>query len=192
MNDQPKNSSFHDSSFLQGHNAAYIEQLYGQWAKDPSAVDQAWSAFFAGLGDAQDDAVREAEGASWARSDWPPAPSCDNTAALTGEWPEATKPEAAAAAKKIAAKATELGVDLSAGQMQQAVQDSIRALMLIRAYRIRGHLHADLDPLNLRDVPDHGELKATTYGSVPKIWTVRSSSTTSWDLKSPPFVRSRN
>ena len=39
MNDQSPNSAFRDSSFLQGTNAAYVEQLYGQWAKDPAAVD---------------------------------------------------------------------------------------------------------------------------------------------------------
>ncbi|WP_372802535.1 2-oxoglutarate dehydrogenase E1 component [Paracoccus seriniphilus] len=168
MNDQPNNSDFRDSSFLQGHNAAYVEQLYGQWAKDPAAVDQAWAEFFRGLGDPEADAVREAEGASWARADWPPLPADETTAALTGEWPGGDKAEADAAMKKIAAKAEEKGVSLSAGQMRQAVLDSIRALMLIRAFRIRGHLHANLDPLGLRDVPDHGELKPSTYGFGPE------------------------
>ncbi|RJE81369.1 2-oxoglutarate dehydrogenase E1 component [Paracoccus sp. JM45] len=167
MTDQPKNSDFHDSSFLQGHNAAYVEQLYGQWAKDPAAVDQAWDAFFRDLGDAEADAVREAEGASWKRTDWPPVPQDDTTAALTGEWPAASKGDADAAIKKIAAKAEEKGVKLTTDQMRQAVLDSIRALMLIRAFRIRGHLHADLDPLGLRDVPDNGELKPATYGFGP-------------------------
>ncbi|MBU3029943.1 2-oxoglutarate dehydrogenase E1 component [Paracoccus marinaquae] len=167
MTEHPKNADFHDSSFLQGHNAAYVEQLYGQWAKNPAAVDQAWDGFFRGLGDAEADAVREAKGASWARADWPPMPADDTTAALTGEWPMAGEPEAEAAMKKIAAKAEARGVGLTEDQMRQAVLDSIRALMLIRAYRIRGHLHADLDPLGLRDVPDHGELKAATYGFGP-------------------------
>lgn len=167
MNDQPKNSDFHDSSFLQGHNAAYMEQLYGQWAKDPTAVDQAWADYFQALGDSQDDAMREARGPSWARADWPPTPSGEDVAALTGEWPAAVKSEADAAANKITQKAAENGVELTAGQLRQAVLDSIRALMLIRAYRIRGHLHADLDPLNLRDIPEHGELKAATYGFGP-------------------------
>ncbi|WP_022708404.1 MULTISPECIES: 2-oxoglutarate dehydrogenase E1 component [Paracoccus] len=167
MTDQPKNSEFHDSSFLQGANAAYVEQLYGQWAKDPAAVDQAWDAFFRDLGDAQSDAQREAEGASWARPDWPPMPMDELTSALTGEWPAAAKAEAGAAAKKIADKAQEKGVSLSEAQVRQAVLDSIRALMLIRAYRIRGHLHANLDPLGLRQIPDHGELKPETYGFGP-------------------------
>ena len=105
MTDQPKNADFHDSSFLQGHNAAYIEQLYGQWAQNPGAFDAAWDAFFRSLGDAGEDAAREAEGASWKRADWPPMPSDETTAALTGEWPMASKDEARAAMKKIAAKA---------------------------------------------------------------------------------------
>ncbi|MFV0385799.1 2-oxoglutarate dehydrogenase E1 component [Paracoccus sp. (in: a-proteobacteria)] len=168
MTEHPKNSEFHDSSFLQGHNAAYVEQLYGQWARNPEAVDQAWDAFFRGLGDAGEDAMRQADGPSWARTDWPPVPADDNTAALTGEWPQSSKVEADAAMKKIAAKAEVKGVTLSEAQMRQAVLDSIRALMLIRAYRIRGHLHANLDPLGLRTYPDHGELKPETYGFAEK------------------------
>ena len=42
--------------------------------------------------------------------------------------------------------------------------DSIRALMLIRAYRVRGHLKADLDPLKLIEFSDHPELKPESYG----------------------------
>ena len=164
MNDQSPNSAFHDSSFLQGHNAAYVEQLYGQWAQNPAAVDEAWDAFFRGLGDEETTVTREARGASWHRADWPPAPSDDNTAALTGEWPQSSKTEAKAALDKIAAKAGEKGVSLTDDQLKRAVLDSVRAIMLIRAFRIRGHLHADLDPLGMRDIPDHGELNPETYG----------------------------
>ncbi|MFN3277255.1 MAG: 2-oxoglutarate dehydrogenase E1 component [Paracoccus hibiscisoli] len=167
MTEQPKNTEFHDSSFLQGHNAAYVEQLYGQWAKDAGAVDQAWDAFFRALGDDSADATAAAEGASWKRADWPPTATDDTTAALTGEWPSVAKGDGAAAMKKIAAKAEEKGVPLNEGQMRQAVLDSIRALMLIRAFRIRGHLHANLDPLGLRDIPEHGELNPATYGFGP-------------------------
>ena len=164
MTEQPKNVDFHDSSFLQGHNATYIEQLHGQWAKDPSAVDAAWDRYFAALGDDVADAQAEAAGPSWKRPDWPPMPTGENISALTGEWPMATKPEAEAAMKKIAAKAQEKGKDLNPEAMRQAVLDSVRALMLIRAYRIRGHLHADLDPLGQREIPDNGELLPQTYG----------------------------
>ncbi|SDE10488.1 2-oxoglutarate dehydrogenase E1 component [Paracoccus isoporae] len=164
MNDHPKNADFHESSFLQGHNAEYVEQLYGQWARDPHAVDEAWDRYFAALGDSADDAVAEAEGPSWKRADWPPVENGEITAALTGEWPMASKEEANAAMEKIAAKAAEKGKEIGPDAMRQAVLDSIRALMLIRAFRIRGHLHAQLDPLGLREVPDHGELLPETYG----------------------------
>ncbi|MGA0613576.1 2-oxoglutarate dehydrogenase E1 component [Paracoccus sp. KR1-242] len=164
MNDQSPNATFHDSSFLQGQNAVYVEQLYGQWAKDPSAVDAAWDAFFRSLGDDETTVTREAKGASWRRADWPPTPADEVTSALTGEWPMLPKAEAKAALDKIAAKAGDKGVQLSDDQLKRAVLDSIRAIMLIRAYRIRGHLHADLDPLGMREVPEHGELKPETYG----------------------------
>jgi 2-oxoglutarate dehydrogenase E1 component len=64
MTDQSPNDQFHASSFLQGHNAAYIEQLYARYAADPNAVDEAWRAFFRALGDTEVDAKREAAGPS--------------------------------------------------------------------------------------------------------------------------------
>ena len=88
MTEQSKNSQFHATSFMQGHNAEYLEQLYAQYAADPTAVDAAWSEFFSALGDAELDVKAEAAGPSWSRSDWPPMPGDDLTAALTGEWAE--------------------------------------------------------------------------------------------------------
>ncbi|NRB33475.1 MAG: 2-oxoglutarate dehydrogenase E1 component [Rhodobacteraceae bacterium] len=163
MTEQSGNAQFHASSFMQGHNAEYLEQLYAQYAADPTAVDAAWSEFFSALGDAELDVKAEAAGPSWSRSDWPPMPGDDLTAALTGEWAEPVV-EAKAAGKKIAEKATEKGVELSEEVIKRAVLDSIRALMLIRAYRIRGHLVADLDPLGMRDATPHPELDPRSYG----------------------------
>ena len=152
MTEQSPNDQFHATSFMQGHNAEYLEQLYAQYANDPGAVDAAWGEFFKQLGDADTDVMAEAKGPSWARTDWPPVPQDDLTAAITGEWPEAPN-EAKAAGQKIAAKATEKGVKVSEEQIKRAVLDSLRALMLIRAYRIRGHLVADLDPLGCDQLP---------------------------------------
>ena len=42
MTDQSANDLFHASSFMQGHNAEYLEQLYAQYANNPGAVDEAW------------------------------------------------------------------------------------------------------------------------------------------------------
>ncbi|WP_420005171.1 2-oxoglutarate dehydrogenase E1 component [Arenibacterium sp. LLYu02] len=164
MTEQSPNDIFHASSFMQGHNAEYLEQLYAQYASDPNAVDAAWAEFFRAMGDAELDVKAEAAGPSWARKDWPPMPADDLTAALTGEWPAPAPAETKAAGKKIVEKAVEKGVTLSDAQVQRAVLDSIRALMLIRAYRIRGHLAADLDPLGMRAENAHPELDPKTYG----------------------------
>ncbi|WP_208348049.1 2-oxoglutarate dehydrogenase E1 component [Pseudaestuariivita rosea] len=162
MTEHTPNDVFHASSFMQGHNAEYLEQLYARYANDPNAVDEAWQAFFRQMGDAELDVKAEAQGPSWARGDWPPQPADDLTGALTGEW--AAPAEVKEAGKKIAAKAAEKGVEVSDDQIKRAVLDSIRALMLIRAYRIRGHLVADLDPLGMRDQTPHPELDPKTYG----------------------------
>ena len=165
MTDHPANDQFHAESFMQGHNAEYLEQLYARYAAGPNAVDEAWQAFFAELGDADLDVKAEAEGPSWARADWPPMPNDDLTAALTGEWPVE---EAKDAGKKIAAKAASAGAEVSDEAIKRAVLDSVRALMLIRAYRIRGHLIADLDPLGLREQPHRPELDPKSYGFTPE------------------------
>ncbi|WP_372603026.1 2-oxoglutarate dehydrogenase E1 component [Actibacterium sp.] len=164
MTDQSSNDVFHASSFLQGHNAEYIEQLYARYANDPSAVDETWQQFFAALGDSEMDVKAEAAGPSWLRADWPPVPNDDLTAALDGQWPATAPAEAKGAAQKIQAKAAEKGVELSDDAVKRAVLDSIRALMIIRAYRIRGHLVADLDPLGMRDATPHPELDPKSYG----------------------------
>ncbi|WP_170391856.1 2-oxoglutarate dehydrogenase E1 component [Ruegeria arenilitoris] len=161
MTEHSPNSAFHASSFMQGHNAEYLEQLYAQYTKDPGAIDAAWAEFFRQMGDAAPDVQKEAEGPSWARPDWPPIPNDDLTGALTGEWIEV---DAKAAGNKIKEKAAKAGVDVSDEQIKRAVLDSIRALMLIRAYRIRGHLAADLDPLGMRAATNHPELDPKTYG----------------------------
>ncbi|MEO1788212.1 MAG: 2-oxoglutarate dehydrogenase E1 component, partial [Pseudomonadota bacterium] len=140
MTDQSPNDIFHASSFMQGHNAEYLEQLYARYAEDPNAVDEAWQSFFRQLGDTEIDAKREAAGPSWARADWPPQPADDLTAALDGQWGDLGPAAEKSAGDKIKAKASEKGVEVTDDQIKQAVLDSIRALMIIRAYRIRGHL----------------------------------------------------
>ncbi|RVV96628.1 2-oxoglutarate dehydrogenase E1 component [Mesobaculum littorinae] len=174
MTDQSANDQFRASSFMQGHNAEYLEQLYARYAEDPSSVDDSWAAFFAELGDAADDVRDEAAGPSWQRGDWPPAPTDEWVAAFDGQWPMVAAAPAAdggapavdtkALARKIAEKAGKENMRVTEAQIRRAVLDSIRALMLIRAYRIRGHLVADLDPLGMRDPTPHPELDPKSYG----------------------------
>ncbi len=162
MNDQAPTDQFHTSSFMEGENAEYLEQMYARYADDPNAVDAAWQAFFKAMGDEDGVPQAEAAGPSWARTDWPPTPNGDLMGALTGVWPEPV--ETKAAGDKIKAKAAEKGVEISDANVKTAVLDSIRALMIIRAYRIRGHLAADLDPLGMRDTGNQPELDPESYG----------------------------
>jgi len=161
MTDQSSNDAFHSSSFLQGINAEYVEQLYARYAENPASVDESWRRYFAQLNEDVADARRAAQGASWERADWPPQQGGDRVAALTGEWDE---PIPAKLESKIAQKAADAGAALTADEVRSAVLDSVRAIMLIRAFRIRGHLAADLDPLRLTPPAPHPELDPKTYG----------------------------
>lgn len=159
MTEQSSNEQFQNTSFLQGHNAQYVEQLYARYANDPHAVDESWRAFFEELGG------DTPQGPSWARPDWPPVPGGDLVAALDGQWGDDIDPSAAG--DKIKSKAQEKGVAVSEEQVRKAVLDSVRAIMLIRAYRIRGHLAANLDPLKLTEQPAQPELDPASYGFTP-------------------------
>ncbi len=87
-------------------------------------------------------------------------PNGDLVAALDGQWAETEKK----IGEKISAKAQAKGVELSPADVMQATRDSIHALMLIRAYRMRGHFHAKLDPLGLEPQSNEEELDPKSYG----------------------------
>jgi 2-oxoglutarate dehydrogenase E1 component len=157
---QDQNEAFARTSFLYGGNALYVEQLYDAYRRDPSSVDAQWQAFFAGLKDEGDLVEKNARGASWKRPNWPIAANGELVSALDGNWIEVEK----AVGDRIRGKAQKAGVELSQADVMQATRDSVRALMMIRAYRMRGHLHANLDPLGLEPVKSHEELEPASYG----------------------------
>jgi 2-oxoglutarate dehydrogenase E1 component len=160
MSRQDANAAFALSSFLQGTNATYIDDLYARYEQDPASVDTDWQEFFKSLKDTPADVQKNAEGPSWSRSNWPVTPRDELTSALDGNWAQVEK----AVGSKIAAKAQTKGAELSAADVNQATRDSVRALMLIRAYRMRGHFHAKLDPLGIEAPRDREELDPRTYG----------------------------
>ncbi len=130
-----------DFDDLEGVSPSFVESLYRQYRDNPGSVDAKWQQWFAGLEDA-------ASGPSWQRAHWPLNDSDDLTSALD---PTRMEPEPKAPAKgkgKVAAA-------LDTNSIAEAAGDSIRAMMLIRTYRVRGHLAADLDPLGLstRELP---------------------------------------
>ncbi len=160
MSRQDANAALALTSFLYGSNAPYIEELYARYEADPASVDAEWQAFFASLKDSATDVTRSARGASWKRRNWPQPERGELVSALDGDWGEVEK----TVGDKIRAKAQVSGGEISASEVQQATRDSIHALMLIRAYRMRGHLHANLDPLGLEPPRDHEELDPRSYG----------------------------
>lgn len=134
------------SSFLYGANAPYIAELYGRFVNDPASVDEEWRDFFASLGDSEHEMLSELSGASWA----------PNKTKIIGAGDVKTNGHADSAAPK-----SEI---LDAAALRKATLDSLRALMLIRSYRVRGHLLAELDPLGIKEIEPHPELTPEHYG----------------------------
>jgi 2-oxoglutarate dehydrogenase E1 component len=165
MSKQGTNELFEHTSFLHGVNAAYIEDLYSRFQENPGAVTADWRAFFGGLKERKETVVADAHGPSWKRADWPIPTNGELVTALAGDWAEAAERQIE---QKLAVQAQAKGVELSPAETMKAVRDSIRALMLIRSYRVRGHLAADLDPLKLTERRPHPELQPETYGFGPE------------------------
>jgi 2-oxoglutarate dehydrogenase E1 component len=160
MSRQDANAAFALTSFLYGGNAAYIDEIYGRYEKDPASVDAEWQDFFKSLKDQPADVAKNARGPSWEKANWPTQPNDELTSALDGNWAQAEK----VLSGKLQARAQASGTDLTSADVLQATRDSIRALMLIRAYRMRGHFHANLDPLGIEEQKDHEELDPRSYG----------------------------
>jgi 2-oxoglutarate dehydrogenase E1 component len=164
MSRQNANAAFALSSFLHGPNASYIDALYARYEKDPASVDAEWQEFFKSLTDAPEDVRKNAEGPSWEKANWPPAPQDDLTSALDGNWAQVEQAVSARVQARAQETAQAKDSALAGVDVHQATRDSVRALMLIRAYRMRGHFHAKLDPLGLEPARDHEELDPRAYG----------------------------
>jgi len=160
MSRQDANAAFALSSFLQGTNAAYIDDIYARYEQDPAAVDPEWQEFFKSLKDSPADILKNAHGPSWGRDNWPLPPRDELTSALDGNWATVET----AVANKIAAKAQAKGAEVTVAELHQATRDAVRAIMLIRAYRMRGHFHANLDPLGIEAPRNREELDPRSYG----------------------------
>ena len=109
------------TSFLNGGNSSFIEELYGRYLGDPGSVDPSWRSYFDGLDPENRSLFERARAALVPKPrDFRPAPANLNVAPGGG-------------IDDPAAKAL--------------IHDHLRVIMLIRAYRVRGHLMAQLDPL---------------------------------------------
>jgi 2-oxoglutarate dehydrogenase E1 component len=158
---QPKNEDFARTSFLHGANAAYIEEMQAQYERNPGSVSDEWRHFFASLQEERKGGNGH-NGPSWAKplEQIEQEGDRDLLAALTGDYGA----EEQRIRGQLQARAATGGFELTPAASLRATQDSIRALMLIRAYRAMGHLAADLDPLGLAERKKHRELKPDFYG----------------------------
>ncbi|EDP66523.1 2-oxoglutarate dehydrogenase, E1 component [alpha proteobacterium BAL199] len=137
-----------DLTFLNGANAPFMAELYARYLAKPTSVDESWRSYFDQLQDDVGAAAHDADGPSWA--------------------PRSTKVIGAVDPANENARSDKKAP--AAADVRAATLDSLRAIMLIRAYRMRGHLRAKLDPLGLDEPTPHPELDPETYGFTDADW----------------------
>jgi len=143
MSSSDNNITFKKTSFLSGINSEFINQLYSDYLSDRSSLPEGWQKFFDGLSDDEKLILSDLNGPSWS-----PEKKIKTFKPILSE-------------DRIDDKQNE---ELKLDSIKLASKDSVRAIMLIRAYRIRGHLIANLDPLSIQKKEEHPELKPESYG----------------------------
>jgi 2-oxoglutarate dehydrogenase E1 component len=139
-----KNLEFEKTSFLTKSNSAFLEQMYLKYINKDLDLPSSWKNYFDDLGDELDLVVNEIKGPSWA-----PIKKQINIVEK--------KPK-----KEVHSNVSVRNV-ISENNLQNNI-DSIKAVELIRAYRLRGHLLAKLDPLGLKKTEYLEELHPEYYG----------------------------
>ena len=114
-----KNLEFKQQSFLNKSNSQFIEEMYVRFIENDPELPDSWKKYFSDLNEDLNSVTKEITGPTWG----PKKISID---------PKRNK---------------KLEENLSGSEKEKV--DSIKAIALIRAYRIRGHLIANLDPLGL-------------------------------------------
>ncbi len=144
-------AKFEQTTLFFGANAVFVEELYQRYVQDKNSVDPSWQAFFADLGDSVDAVLRSNKGASW-------QPKETRTLVIGAKDTDAPLPVTGKNDNKSSA------ANIDAKSVEQSCIDSINALMLIRAYKVRGTLLASLDPLGIEYCVSHPDLEPSTYG----------------------------
>ncbi len=165
-------STQQDWTWLNGANAPYLLEIYEQYLAGEIQLDESWQAFFKNMGDTPDALRRDRQGASWSPRqtevlgvpDRGPGTHGDGVhrRGLNGELASGTDLGGGAAVAWNQADAGSGPGRVLANR--DAILASMRAQMLIRSFRIRGHLQAQLDPLGLTERPALSELDYQSYG----------------------------
>ena len=143
MSSSKNNTVYKKTSFLAGNNSEFIKEFYADYISDPNSLPESWRKFFGGLSDDEKLVYQDLNGPSWS-----PEKKIKKLATFTEKQKFTEETQA----------------DLNLSSVKQASKDSVRAIMLIRAFRIRGHLIANLDPLEIQKKEEHSELKPENYG----------------------------
>ena len=146
MSSSDSNITFKKTSFLSGVNAEFINQFYSDYLSDPKSLPEGWKNFFDGLSEDEKLILGDINGPSWSPEKKITKLNISSNKKNNNEHVE----------------------EISSGEIKLASKDSVRAIMLIRAYRIRGHLIANLDPLSIQKKEEHLELKPESYGFTKK------------------------
>ncbi len=137
-------------SALYGGNALFVQELYSQYVSNPNSVDASWRSFFSTFQDDANHVLRETRGENW-------NPKLASVIGVVSG--DVIVPKAQAGKKG------QQSAEVSDEILRATALDSVRALMIIRAYRVRGHLNANLDPLGLSNRTEiHPELNPASYG----------------------------
>ena len=129
-----------NDNFLNSANAPYVAELFYKYSQDPNSVDSSWGNFFNSLNENDLSVLDDFGGPEWKKR---PSNIIDGISFD---------------------KATRLVPNIKVDSFRTSTLDSIRALRLIRAYHMNGHLTANLDPLNLSKKEYHPELDYKSYG----------------------------
>ncbi|MDC1148374.1 2-oxoglutarate dehydrogenase E1 component [Pelagibacteraceae bacterium] len=151
-----KNKVFQTTSFLSKSNSSYIEQMYEKFCNDPNQLPDSWKQYFDALGEEKELINKETNGAYWA-----PKKIKSNVDIDLDSYEKFIPSNLS---YSIEEKIKKEKPQSSPIELEQSTKDSVRAIMMIRAYRIRGHLQADLDPLGLIKKENCPELLPETYG----------------------------
>ena len=132
-----KNIEFKKTSFLNKSNSAFIEEMYIKYIEKDPNLPKSWREYFKDLNDDIESIIKEVEGPSWAQR------KKVNLDKITNEL---------------------AGQNQNISTSQSSITQSIKAIALIRAYRIRGHLIANLDPLGMMERNYIHELHPEDHG----------------------------
>ena len=145
------NTIFDKTSFLESSNSSFIEELYLKYINNPENVPQSWREFFAGLNEDQKIIETEIQGPSW-------SPKKNNISKIINK--AKVSPEGDFIKKGLLSN----GDLVTKDGFEKEKRQSIKAIALIRAYRIRGHLIANLDPLGMMERKYLHELHPADHG----------------------------